>query len=391
MSPEKVREILELFLSIFTNEWVSAFEILCAMGLDERHTVGPVSEQIALLDDDLLGLDGKPLDECMVIDTFKDAKELFKVYWGIFKLRCAERRLILTDKEAMRIVKDAVPCEEVWQDIVAKDSDFDLFLKMKRHNQEDKQIADAKAAREEAKVKNLERQAAVRRALEKNLLKSKHAIHIDRLKVCFAEELEQVVRDLENEGVASGPHEMSQMLTELFPNIPKSLHPPLLNKYVERLRAIRDNPQPKLKGSIYRPEKIRISTVDIDHTTGSLIVGKFSLTFDAKGIVGVLNGLKDSEEVSLEEFSAEVNNLLEKIREYCQKHQIPGYQSLVAKLQKKYNEIWTKSDQKSINSLKIGVIYTSLGLMHSKLFEDNFDPKSMPEKRFKKIKNQQAC
>lgn len=384
MSPENVREILELFLSIFTNQWVSAFEVLCGMGVDDSKTVGPIEEQIAMLDEDMVGLDGKPLDDAFVIDPFKDAKELFKVYWGIFKLCCAERRLILTREEALRIVEEAVPCKEAWREIVANDSDFDLFLKMKRHNNEARQIADAKAAKEEAKVKNLERQAAVRRALEKNLLKSKTAIHTDRLKVCFAEELEMVVRDLENEGVASGPHEMSQMLTELFPNIPKSLHAPLLNKYVERFRAIRDNPQPKLKDTIYGSEKkpkICISKVEIDHASGSLKVGKLSFTFDPKGIVGVLTALQDSDEFSLLEFEAEVKNLLEKIREYCQKHQLPGFPVLVAKLQRKYGELWNKSAQvKSAEALKIGVIYTSLGLLNVRLSEDHIDPKKRPGK-----------
>jgi hypothetical protein len=388
MSPEKTREILDLFLSIFTYEWLSAFEILCGIGVEERKSVGPVAEQIALLEDHLKGIDGRLLDDSVVIDTFSDAKSFFKVYWELFKFRCAERRLILIKEEALRIAEDAICCKEVWQDIVANDNDFYLFLKMERHNQEARGIVDAKAAKEEVKVRNLERKQAVRRAIERNFLKAKFTAAPDRLKVLFAEELGLVISEMEAEGIYSGPTEMSQLLTELFPHIPKSLHL-LLNQYIPRFRTMKDNPQPKLKDTIYgsekKPKRIIISQVEIDHTAGSLKLNKLEFKFNPRGIVEVLTTLKDMEEFSLEEFAVEVNNLLEKIRQYCQKNHISGFQNVVAKLQKKYCELWAKSDQKkSTDSLKIGLIYTALGLLNVKLSEDYIDPKKRPDKNLRR-------
>lgn len=389
MSPEKIREILELFLRIFSDEWTKAYEALCDMGLSDRQTVGSVSEQIAMLDDNKKGLDGKPLDEYeeYIIDTLKDARSFFHVYWELFKFECAQKRLILTKEEALEFLAGMIPCEEVWKEIVIKDRDFELFERIQRHKKEDQSIEAARDRQQEAEVANLERKQTVVRALEKNLLRSgDKTLHIDRLKLPFAEELELAIADLEAEGVYSSPKEMSQLLSTMYPHIPRSLHL-LLNPYVPRFKAMRENPRPKMKEKVYKPvikvQQISLSQVEIDHVSNTLKFNELKFEFTPKGIVDILTALRKTSELNPDEFGAEIKNLLRKIREYCHMHKINGFEEMACKLQKKYQEMWFKSDKCSDEALKIGMIFVALGMIHVDMAESHIDPQKRPNKRFK--------
>lgn len=372
MSPENAREIMVMFLKIFSQEWQRAYKIMCEMGKNDQKDVGTVEEQIAMLDEEMKGLDGKPLDYAWVVDHLSDAKNFFSTQWDFFKFECARKHLILTEAECLKLLGASLDFPEVWEGFVRNDPDFKLFDKIVRHIKERDAINAARVEKKMTIVEFLERQQAVRRALERNLLKSKREdLPLERLQLPFAKELEAIIIELENEGMFSSPKEMSMLITELCPRIPKKWHQ-LLNKYVLRLQAIKDNPKPKLKEEIYRPLQIKLSRVQIDHKANEIKINEMRFQFSPKGIVSVFDALMSRDDLSVEEFGIEIRSILQRIREYCQENRLAGFDDFVNKLKKKYNKMWIASDRRSNDSLMIGRIVSALGLLHVDMFESKF-------------------
>ena len=391
MSPEKESAALRIFLQIFNDSWLRAYEVLASEAISDAKNVNDVESQIEALPPEEIGFDGMPIDESLIMDPFKDAKSFFLVFWNVFKYECTrgDRRIYLTQDEALNLLSGTIPCHEIWEGIIRNDIDFEIFAKRKRHDEDDNRIALAKLKKQTTLVSKMERIKAATGAIERNLVISSNAtLEISRLKKPFGEELENVIKELEAEGIFASPRELSEIISNLYPHIPHELHL-LLNTYISRLSEVKKNPKPKLKEQIIQtPEKpfeIQIPGFDIDPTTFQLKHKEKSFTFSPAGLRDAFDAMAGIDIYSPLDFAQEFKSLLDKIHDFCQKRaKIPGLIKMIYKLHKHYEIQWNKSNKQSMDGMKLGLIYTTLGLKHADLADDYIDPSKRPEYIFKK-------
>jgi hypothetical protein len=387
MSPEEKLKAEAIFYKIFTNEWIAAYEILAGTGIEDSRSVGSRASQIAALPEDQLGISGEPIDETVIYDTLLDAKSFFLAFWTNFKYLCATERIYLTMKESIELCVISIPCEEVWGDIVRKDTDFETFAAMERHDTAENLIAQARHRKQVTEVSRLERIQAVTRAIETNLIAIKDPnTPKDRIGVPFQEALPGLIKDLENEGVFSTPREISQIIKKLYSHIPFKLHH-ILNNFKERLISIRDNPQPKLKVATtkgpQKPEKIKIPKMTLDPGTNTLIHQESTYTISAAGLRDAFDALTQS--LSPLDFADEFKIILNKIHEHCVKTgKGSGLIQLVHKLHKHYETKWNACEEatkKSSTGMNTGIIMGILFMKHCDMSDEHIGGRDWKEKR----------
>lgn len=365
MSPEDKKRFQRIFLQVFDDEWFEGFETSIQMDEAEAAAYG----QAQLTEEDY-GLDGRPLDDSILHATYPQAKAWFLTFWDLFKIECYKEKIILERHEAKELCFTFLDRHDIWGHLVDEDRDFACFEDMRAKFEEDKAYAEAQRRKNAPAQERIARRRAIRTLVLQNLIRSAKKTEEKRLAVPFAEELEELIKALEENGIQTYPNEIATVIHKTMPHIPMSLLQLLLN-YKERIANIQPCEVIEPEEIMELPEEqeiVRTSEPEIDPESNQLVILEKEYTIGFNGLTAAFEVLANQDHNPME-FYTKFKDLLDSIHVHCQKaSKLGGLLKLIYKLQEHYKEKWDRKN-KTPYGMKIGFIYSGLGLKHAQLAE----------------------
>ncbi|MBD3359175.1 MAG: hypothetical protein GF365_00485 [Candidatus Buchananbacteria bacterium] len=371
MSPEEQKAFQRIFLQIFNQEWFDGFETSIKMDEAEMQAFGQTE-----LDEEDYGLDGRPLNDQIIRDTYPQAKAWFLTFWDLFKVECYNNKIILERHAAKELCFTFLPREDIWEDLLDEDHEFLCFKDMKAKLKEEKDYQKAIKEKDPKEQEKIARRREIRILVRQNFIQSADSsLPQKRLAVPFAEELSQFIENLEKQGLQTTPNEIATVIKGVLPHIPLEILKLILN-YQQRIANIQpytteQEPILELTDEYMEPlepEIIQTSEPEIDPQTNQLIIMQREYTIGFQGLLEAFEVLAKQDHGPME-FYNKFKELLDTIHTHCQKQdKLAQYLKLVHKLQQTYMQKWDREDQTAYG-LKIGFIYSGLGLKHAQLAE----------------------
>jgi hypothetical protein len=370
MSPEEQKAFQLIFLQIFNQEWFDGFETSIKMDEAEMQAFGQPE-----LEEEELGLNGKPINDQIIRDTYPQAKAWFLTFWDLFKVECYNNKIILERHAAKELCFTFLPRADIWEDLLDEDHEFLCFKDMKAKLEEEKSYKTAIKEKDREEQEKIKRRREIRLLVRQNFIQSADSsLPQKRLAVPFNQELSQFIDNLEQQGIQTTPNEIATVIHGVLQHIPRKVLQLILN-YEERIAniqpCIEEQPILELTDEYIEPlepDIIQTSEPEIDPKTNQLIIMQREYTIGFQGLTEAFEDLAKQDHSPME-FYNKFKGLLDTIHTHCQKNnKLALYLKLVHKLQQTYVQKWDRKDQTDYG-LKIGFIYSGLGLKHAQLAE----------------------
>ncbi len=369
MSPEEQKAFQRIFLKIFNQEWFDGFETSIKMDEAEMQAFGQPE-----LEEEELGLDGRPINDQIIRDTYPQAKAWFLTFWDLFKVECYNNKIILGRHAAKELCFNFLPHEDIWDNLIDEDHEFLCFQDMKAKLEEEKAYQAALQEKDKEEQEKISRRREIRLLVRQNFIQSADSsLPQKRLAIPFDQELNQFIDNLEQQGIQTTPNEIATVIQRGLPHIPLEILRLILNheKRIANIQPTEQEPILELTEEYMEPlepDVMQTSEPEIDPKTNQLIIMQREYTIGFQGLTEAFEDLAKQDHSPME-FYNKFKGLLDTIHAYCQKNnKLAQYIKLVHKLQQTYEQKWDRENQTDYG-LKIGFIYSGLGLKHAQLAE----------------------